>query len=408
MNRCNMLVVGCGMMGARHVRGLAELERTQPGTVRLCGLCDAREEAAGRLADEAAELLGQRPRTYHSVEEALAALPDLQAADLVTDPRSHDDLAVLLLQAGLHVICEKPLALTVARGRRILQAAAESGRVFATAENNRYDPVNRLARAALAAGLIGTPNFVLQLFILSASNIIATAWRHRRAMGGALLDVAIHAAYITEYLLGPISTVAARARQVQQERSGAEYDGTDVRVAVDSEDTLAAVLEFEAGQAGQPGPTGQFTAHFSSPGETMFKRLIVGSAGTLNLPSDRTGQAIELRRGAETVRGDDLLALLPDHRLGEFEARLFGQRTATYQLPGPEVDRKLIAAEMHDFLQAVATGGHPEADGETGLRSVAIVLAMLEGSLAGRPVSVQEVLDGRLHAYQDLLEAAAL
>lgn len=395
----NLLLVGCGMMGARHMRGMAELERTVPGSLRLAALCDSRPEVAAKVADEAAELFGYRPVIHTSVETALAG-GDLQAVDLVTDPRSHDDLAVTLMEAGLHVLCEKPLALTIARGRRILDTAARTGRVLATAENNRHDPMNRLAQACLRAGLIGEPNFFLQVLVNPADQIIGTAWRHRRSQGGALLDVGIHAAYGMECLLGPISSVYAQARQVQQSRSGTEYDGTQVAVEVDSEDALTATLSFAS------GATGQLSMHFASPGETMGKRLIIGTAGTLSPSPDRSGQSPEIRRGGETLSGEALVALLPDYRLSDIEAKLWSERPAGYALPYPETDRKLIAAEMHSFLQAIETGSQPEADGATGLRSVAIVAAMLESARAGRAVTVDEILTGSLHEYQDRLEAA--
>ena len=396
----DMLLVGCGMMGARHLRGLAELERTLPGSLRLTALCDRRADVAAKVADEAEELFGHRPAIYSELAAALADQPDLAAADVVTDPRSHDDVVVSLLEAGVHVLCEKPLALTMARGRRMLQAAERTGKVLATAENNRHDPMNRLAQACLRAGLIGQPNFLLQVIIIPSSTIIGTAWRHRLAMGGALLDVGIHAGYGIESLLGPIQSVSACARQVQRSRSGNEYDGTEVTVEVDSEDTLTATLDFGNNL------TGSFVAHFASPGETMGKRLIIGSEGTMDVAGDRSGRPPTIRRGADTITDADLLPLVPYYALSDIETRLWGERPSGYEVPYPETDRKLIAAETHSFLEAVRTGSRPEADGLTGLRSVAILEAMLESSLAGRAVTVDEVLCGTLHAYQDRIEAA--
>ena len=414
MDPVELLLVGCGMMGARHVRGLAELEGAAPGSVRLLAVCDLREETAQKVAAEAEELLGARPKVFASVEQALAGEPGLQAADLVTDPRSHDELALGLLEAGLHVICEKPLALTVARGRRMVEAARRTGRVLATAENNRRDPMNRLARACLEGGLIGEPNFALQVTVNRGGGILATAWRHRRAMGGVLLDVAIHLGYILEYLMGPIASVCARAQLVQAERSGKEFDGTPAEVMADAEDCFSAALEFGT------GAQGQWTAHFASSGETSFKRLILGSEGTLDAPPDRSGRGVEVRRGDEKLSGEALLAELADYRLNEIETRLFGERPASYSFEGPVTDRKLIAAEMHDFVAAIrsgrgcgagdralARGGRPpEADSETGLRSVAVVHSVLESAHAGRPVMIDEVIGGDLHVYQDTVEAA--
>jgi predicted dehydrogenase len=76
-------------------------------------------------------------------------------------------------------------------------------------------------------------------------------------------------------------------------------------------------------------------------------------------------------------------------------------------LPGPETDRKLIAAEMDDFIVAIRAGRKPEADGEAGLRSVAIIYSILESALSGMPVKVEAILGGKLHAYQDKVEEAS-
>jgi len=402
MEPVNVLLIGCGMMGARHVRGFAELERTLPGSLRLLAVCDRQVENAETVAAEAEELLGFKPAVFADVAAALAAEPSLQAADVVTDPRSHDGIVTALLVAGLDVICEKPLGLTVAHGRRMVSAAEDTERILATAENNRYDPMNRLARACLEAGLIGEPNFALQIAISRGGGIVATAWRHRLAMGGVLLDVAIHHCYVLEYLLGPMASVFAQAQIAQPERAGKQFDGTEAKVEVDAPDCFCAVLEFAS------GVQGQFTAHFAGAGEGMFKRLVLGSEGTMNLPPDRSGMPVEVQRSDETLSGDALLELLPDYQLSDIETQLFGARPASYSLDSTVTDRKLIAAEVHDFIQAIEEPRAPEADGAQGLRSVAIIYAILESALAQRRVSVQEVLDGRLHDYQDTVTSAGM
>jgi len=400
MDPVNLLLVGCGMMGLRHVRGMGELERAERGRLRLAALCDMRPEMAEKAADEAEQLLGARPAVFASIEQALGAQPGLDAVDLVTDPRSHDALTSALLEAGLHVLCEKPLAPTVGQCRHMVDAAERAGRVLAVAENNRRSPVNRLAKACLDAGLIGAPNLLLELGIHPADRIIATAWRHRRAMGGVLLDVAVHGAYILEYLLGPAAHVPATAQTLRGQRSGKEWDGTETTVDVDSEDCFTALIEFES------GVQGHLTAHFASPGETMFKRLLIGSEGSLGLASDRSGGSPTLRRDGETWTDEQILAALPDYRLNAIETRLFGDRPGSFALDSAVTDRKLIAAELWDFVDAIRAGRSPEADGAQGLRAVAIIMAVLESAHAGRPVALDEVVDGSLHAYQDTVLSA--
>ena len=401
MEPVKLMLVGCGMMGARHVRGLGELERTMPGSVRLLAVCDMRREMGEKVAAEAEQVLGRKPGVFTSIEEALKAEKGIEAADVVTDPRSHDDIVVKLVEAGVHVMCEKPLALTVARARRMVIAADQKRRVLAVAENNRRDPMNRLVKACIEGGLIGKPNFVLQLGV-HGGEIIGTAWRHKLAMGGVIFDVGLHIGYILEYLLGPIDTISAVAQLVRPERRGKEYSGKEVTVAVDSEDACTATLSFAS------GAQGHWTSHFSCPGEAMFKRLIVGGAGTIDAPGDRSGRPVTIQRGSTKISGDAVVREATNYRLNEIETKLFGERPAQYTLPGPETDRKLIAAETHDFIEAVRTGRKPEADGAAGLRSVAIVYSILESALADKPVKVGDVVAGRVRAYQDRVEAATM
>lgn len=401
MEPLELLLVGCGMMGARHMRGVGELASVAPDMLRLAAVCDTRQEYADRVADEAEGLLGQRPAVYTDLDQALREQPQASLVDLVTDPRSHDDLTVKLLEDGRHVLCEKPLALTIARGRRMVEAAAATGRVLATAENNRRDPMMRLAQATVDSGLLGQPNFIMHTIINPGNRVIGTAWRHRRAMGGVLFDVGIHNTYEMEMLLGPLAAVCGQSQQITQSFSGKEFDGREVEVTVDAEDCFAALLSFAS------GCQGQYTVHFASAGDGFGKRLLLGELGTMEGPFPRSGASPSVRLGAESLSGEALVERLPDYRLNDLEAALFGQRCAGYQWEYPMTDRKLIAAELGDFVQAVRTGRRPESDGATGLRAVGIVWAIMESALARRPVTLEEVLSGELHVYQDTVEAAS-
>lgn len=402
MEPLNLLLVGCGMMGARHVRGLAELDRLMPGTIRLVAVCDIRSELSEKVAMEAEEILDFRPKEFKYVEEALDADLDLNAVDVVTDPRSHDPLVILLLEAGLHVICEKPLSLTVTRGICMVEAADRSGRVLATAENNRRAPMNRLSKSCMDAGLIGEINFLLEISSNPGGKISGTTWRHRLAMGGVLFDVGIHTGYVLEEVLGPVKSVNSQMQIIQSHIIGNEFNGKKVNVSVDSEDCFSTLMEFES------GAQGHWTLHFASQGETLFKRLIFGSEGTINMPKDRSGITVKLQRGSEILEGDQLLEVLPNYHLNEIEARLFGERPTSFSFSGEETDRKLIAAEFADFVEAIHMGRAPESDGSVGLRSVALIYAIMESALLKHSVTVDDVLNGRLHAYQDKVEAAIL
>src|SRR5918911_582485 len=87
-------------------------------------------------------------------------------------------LAQSCFAAGLHVLCEKPLALTMRGCNAIIAAAHAAGRVLSVAENYRRDPINRLARALIADGALGTPQLMLEISIGGGNRMLITPWRH--------------------------------------------------------------------------------------------------------------------------------------------------------------------------------------------------------------------------------------
>ena len=113
-NHARYAAVGCGGMGRRHLRGMAALAASSQQNVELVAVCDLRREQADLLADEAAELLGARPPVFTDLEQMVREIDGLDAADVTVDsgcalrasPRSVSTL-------GLHVLCEKPIAVTV-------------------------------------------------------------------------------------------------------------------------------------------------------------------------------------------------------------------------------------------------------------------------------------------------------
>jgi predicted dehydrogenase len=400
MEPLNLMLVGCGMMGARHLRGYGELERVRPGTLKLRAVCDPVAEIANAVAAEAEELLGYRPPVYPDPAAALSGEGRIEAADIVTGNRSHDPIAIPLLEAGVHCLVEKPLGLTVARGQSIIRAARESDRVLAVAENNRRDPMNRLCRHILDQGLIGAPNLVLMTSISTGRRIVATPWRHSTANGGLALDVGIHQGYMLEAFLGRIETIYATSRQVWPRRTGPGPDGQDTEYEVESDDVFVAELTFES------GARGSWVMHFGATGMGAFQRTIFGDQGTLETPSDRGGATPRVRLEDETLEGDGLVERLPSFRLNEIEALLWGERPSGYKLPYPETDRKLIASEVSDLADAIREGREPEVPGELGLRSVAIIWALLESAASGCPVALDDVLSGEVCEAQAEAEAA--
>ena len=201
MDKIPLAIVGCGGMGHRHLYGLAELHNAGLSPFELVGACDPVRANAESLADDAEERLGTRPQVVESMEE-LEAL-GVVAVDITTTPRYHHTVAEEAIARGWHAMIEKPVGLTVRASNRIQQAAERSDSIVSVAENYRRDPMNRLGKALLEAGVIGSPRLMIHNTMGGSDLMLITVWRHQKNQSGVLLDVGVHFTDIIEYYLGP-------------------------------------------------------------------------------------------------------------------------------------------------------------------------------------------------------------
>lgn len=404
-----LALVGCGGMGQRHVLGFQALLVSGLSNVDLVAVCDTDETNARRVAAEVERVTGRAPHIYYSTAAALAD-DGIDAFDVVTDASSHYAVAMPILAAGRHVLCEKPLGLTVRSCRAMVDQAAATGAILATAENYRRDPMNRLVRAALHAELLGEVYLMTQQAIGGNDEIIITPWRHLKDKGAIGLDMGAHYTDILRYYLGDIDSVFGRgliAEPIRRRRAAPELDLESYRarfakipeeMAATGEDSVIAMYRMAS------GVTATLAYIPSGAGQDYWERRLHGRSGSLDIPNDRSGEVVELRLGAETLRGREIAAACPGFELDALTSALFGAGGSPYELPGAQVDAALLAIELHDFAAAILDDGRPEVDGRDGMLAVASVLAAYESDLAGRSVSMAEILDSSMSAYQDEID----
>lgn len=391
-----LAIAGCGVMGRRHVLGLKKLQEIDRLRFDLVAVCDPIETSATAMADLAESLLGKRPVTYANPADLPAAVT---ALDITTAPDLHARIGIESLQAGRHVQMEKPLTLTIPQGRELLAHLGD--RKLSVAENYRRDPINRLAKALIDAGVLGRPFLVVQSSSGSGENVIITPWRHLKRACGIAVDMGVHYADILEYLLGPLETIGGMGAVVDKERKGT--DGT--MYPADAEDLTVGIGRYES------GALATMILNVAGRGEGHFTRMIYGTAGSLAIPGDRTGQPLQLtlRRNGEDriVPDEELLDRAPEFRLDDITAALFGgNRLTSYTMPWADTDANLLAIEFDDFAGAILDDRAPEVDGAFGLRSLAIAYGFLESDRLGRFVSVDELLTSDALPYQREIEEA--
>lgn len=412
MQKIPLAIVGCGGMGHRHMYGLAELHRVGLNPFELIGACDPVRDNAESLADQAAEHFGKRPTVVAKLDE-LTAL-GVKAVDITTTPRFHHSLATQAIHNGFHAMIEKPVGLTVRASNIMRKAAADAKLVMSVAENYRRDPVNRLAKALLDGGIIGQPRFMIHTAVGAAGNqMLISVWRHQKDQSGVLLDVGVHFADIMEYFMGPIASVYAQTRLFEKIRhnpagAGEKPQSSPNPIYAKFQKAMPADFEATAEDASfatinfASGAVGQYIENHAGHGKGIWCREIHGSKGSLDLPGDRSGQHLVLHRlGQESISDEHILDLVPDFRLDTATATLFGgDRLWRYQFPFEQTDRKLLAVEYDDFARGILSERPVEVDLYQGTRSVAVSYSMLESGVAGRLVTLDEVLNEELDAYQ--------
>ena len=159
-----------------------------------------------------------------------------------------------------------------------------------------------------------------------------------------------------------------------------------------------ALVRFES------GAMGQFAMTIAAPGETTRADVIYCNDGSVGLPGSRTGRPVSVTRLGEQapLSETDTLDLAPGFALDDLTAPFFNglRRPSSYDMPFPEIDRKLIAIELQDFAESILHSRTPEVTGASGLEAVALVYAILESGLLHQPVSFADVVQDRVNAYQ--------
>lgn len=400
-------LVGCGGMGHRHLRGYDALRRVGAQRFTLAAVCDPRREAAEHAADLVAELFGSRPKVFTSSDELIVS-GAIEAIDLVTEPSIHHLIAVPALSAGIHVLSEKPLGVTVRACREMVDAAAASGAILATAENYRRDGPNRLARAVIESGMLGDIHVMIETNIGGDPTVIISPWRHLRDKGSIALDMGVHYTDIFAYFLGELDRACGLAFIAEPGRAlspemvlGDEIEELSPGVMrATGDDSLVGIYE-TAGRA-----LIQLTYLPSGPGRKWIQRSLHGSNGSMSVPFDRTGGAVVVELGTRKLSGAELRAELGAFRLQGVAADLFGPEGTEYELPFPDVDAATIAIELDDFVGALIEGRSPELDGLGGLLAVAGVWAVAESRASGGFVQISDVADGKISAVQDPIDAS--
>lgn len=407
MSKIRIALVGCGGMGTRHLYGLNELMKTPFCRVELGALCDISRENAERAAGVVEELTGKRPSVYTDLEE-MARDQDLQAVDVVTDPSFHHDVVCQAVELGLHVMVEKPFGVSVGTCRMMMDAAEKHDRLISVAENYRRDPSARLARYLIDQGVIGTPYGAALHSVRAGRGIFITPWRHLKERAGPLLDMGVHYTDLIRYQLGEVREVYSDARLIEPERVKPEslnspyefyrirHDAMDPTVPATAEDSSSAIFRMES------GASLNWMVQMAGP-VSFGRQLIWGDGGAIEGFGNRGGRIRLLHQDGTTVEQEDLIAEHTDFEIEPLADHFFPTKVT---VGDDAVDWKILALEYHELSEAILDGRKLEVDGNEGTRDVAVAHALCESAVAGRAVTLEEMMGMEVYEYQRDIDQA--
>ena len=165
---------------------------------RLTAVCDVDRSKAkaigGRLGIE----------RIHASDEAVLTDEELDAVVICTPSHLHESQAIAALEAGKHVLVEKPLALSEAAVHKVLRAAEASGKTLMVAMNNRYRPDTQALKPFVEGGELGDIFLTRGAWLNRKLRVVRPTWRHRKetAGGGAMMDLGVQTVDLALWVLG--------------------------------------------------------------------------------------------------------------------------------------------------------------------------------------------------------------
>jgi dTDP-4-amino-4,6-dideoxygalactose transaminase/predicted dehydrogenase len=268
--RLRIGIVGCGQMGRWHLNAYAAQRN-----VELVGFADTSLERAQRFAHEVGG------RAYASHQELLAN-EALDGLSICTVPSTHCDVAIDALDAGIHVLCEKPLAISVNQAEAMSARAKQKNRLLFTAFKFRFHDEVRMVKHLIDSGRLGR---VLSFRLMFGGYIdMQGQWYAHKMLsgGGIIMDNGPHAADLIRFLFGDITSIAAQSTSVQK---------------LEVEDTAKLDMVVEGGAVG----TGDLSWSLKIPARSYLE--IYGEDGAAAL--DGEGVSYKLKTWSSWKREDN-------------------------------------------------------------------------------------------------------
>lgn len=342
MSKLRVAVIGCGSIAKnRHL-----IEYSQNPNVELVAVCDIVEERVNQTAE-------QYNATAYTNYEDILKLEDVDAVSVCLPNYLHAPVSIAALNAGKHVLCEKPMATSREEGRQMIEAAEKNNKKLMIAHNQRFVPSHQKARALIESGEIGKIYSFRTAFGhggpegWSADGENSWFFRKDEAFIGAMGDLGVHKADLLRYLLGEEFVEVASMIE------------TSAKDFADVDDNAVCILKSESGIIGTLAASWAYTA-----GEDNAT-IIYGEKAILRLEDDPNYSLVVQYANSEVVK----------YELGAIQSNEAGGQTTSHTI--------------NHFVDAVLNDEEPLINGEEGLKSLEVILASLESMATKTFIKIQ-------------------
>ncbi len=338
-------IIGCGKIA--QVRHIPEYKANP--NAQILGLYDINVPRAQALAAE------NGCKAYDSIE-AMLSDPQIDAVSVCTANFTHAEITIAALKAGKHVLCEKPMAITLPECQAMVAAAEESGKYLMIGQNQRLAKAHAKAKELVASGAIGKVLTFRTIFGHGGPETWSVdpgknTWffDKTKAAMGAMADLGIHKTDMIQYVLG---TRVAKTQAVLTTLD--KRDATGGLIGVD--DNAICIYQMENGAIGTM--TASWTYYSAEDNTTV----IYGTLGQLRLY---------------------------DHPQYSVQQIMADGTRIDYQIDQIQTNDNQTASGIIDlFVNALDQGREPEISGKDVLHAMKAVFASIEASATGQVVDV--------------------
>ena len=355
MDKLKVAVIGNGGISGVHLRGYS----LNPD-VEIYALCDINEERLNRRGDE---YHVDPARRFTDVNEMLAACPEIEAVSVCTWNAAHAQCAIAALNAGKHVLCEKPMAMNAAQAQEMLETARRNNRLLMIGFVRRFGNDCAILKDFIDHGQMGELYYAKATYLRRKGCPGGWFGDKSRSGGGPLIDLGVHVIDLTRYLMGnpkPVSIYGATFHKLgdRAEVKGATgYQSASrtegVKDIFDVEDMATAMVRYDNGAVLQV--------------EASFSLNIEKDTGTIELFGTKAGAKLD----PELTLYNEINGYMANVKLDAPTALSFNG---------------LFDNEVNHFVDCVRTGAPCRNPAEDGVELMRILDGIYESARTGHEV----------------------